>query len=222
MKALRARCVATMKLGALRRTIAGTGIALFLLMVTPSSASATSIGSFAFDVNEFGPFFTVTNYSDTAFPGLPGADFTSVQIRLFAGGVSGTQVGFPFVLNADDPFDDDAVVPGGGRNTLADLTSLVFDSATLSFGFAFALPGTVTVDGLIGLPGLCVPDGCVAGGQVTPLVSTIEFTPAAIDPTPVPEPATLLLVGTGVWAAVRRRHSTVGSSVPSRSLAGAD
>ena len=109
------------------------------------------------------------------------------------------------VLNPFDPTDRD--VPAEGPlstrvTSITDLTALTFDTATLSFGFA--LPGTVTVASLNVLDVL----GCRAAGDcsgVVPASTPIEFT-AAVGATPVPEPATLLLVGGGLVACLRRRR----------------
>jgi hypothetical protein len=236
MTVLRARCLTTMGTAAMKQIVVAIRITFVLLLLTASRSSATPIGQFSFDVDSgFGPFFTVENTSGSAESGTPPLAFTNVVIHLFSSGIEvfpgmcchPGDISFfgPLVLDPSDPTNNDVSVDPPGRSTLfTDLTAFTFDSATLSFGFA--LPGTFRVDGLDpdgltidGLAGLmCDIDGCAP--RTDRFSAAIEFTPAATDGSPVPEPATLLLVGTGLWVSVRRRISRPCPGRPPRSTVG--
>jgi hypothetical protein len=200
----------------MRKIVAWSGVSVFALLLLASPASASPIGFFSFDVDDvFGPFFSVENTSGGPLAGTPPTAFTDVVVHLFAFGSEvfpdvccnpdGTTFLSALVLNPFDLTDRD-VPAEAGLNTrttaFTDLSALTFDSATLSFGFA--LPGTVTVASLDVLGVL----GCHAAGDCTgvaPASHPIEFT-AAAEATPVPEPTTLLLVGGGLVACLRRRR----------------
>jgi hypothetical protein len=186
----------------MNRIVGWSCVSLLTLLLTPSTANATSIGRFSFDVHDaFGPFFTVEHYSGSPASGIPDTPFTDVVIHLF---LSGTELQPNLVLDPFDSSNGDVLAGGPGRDTLlTDLWATTFDSATVSFGFA--VPGSVIVEPLDVIALLA----CHANGDCTgvdPASNSIEFTPAAPEGTPVPEPATLLFVGTGLVAAARRRR----------------
>jgi hypothetical protein len=197
------------------KIVAWSGVSILALLLMASPVSATPIGNFAFDVSDaLGPFFTVENNSGGPWSGTPPTLFTDVVIHLFSFGTEvfpdvccnpdGTTFFAPLVLNPFDLTDRD--LPADGLNTrttlFTDLSATIFDTATLSFGFA--LPGSVGVAPLNVLAIL----GCHAAGACTgvaPATNAIEFTAAAAA-TPVPEPTTLLLVGGGLLASLRQRR----------------
>ncbi|MCU1385576.1 MAG: hypothetical protein JWL71_4273, partial [Acidobacteria bacterium] len=111
-------------------------LALALIVVSASPATATPIGRFSFDLDEvFGPFFSVENTSDSPLSLVPpGAPFRDVVIHLFSGGLGGTELQ-AIPLNPFDPTDTDVFVGQSRDSLFSDLTAILFDAATLSFGF---------------------------------------------------------------------------------------
>lgn len=150
-----------------------------------SRVEAATIGTFSWDIelcSVFDPCFTVFNLTDF--------DFLHVSVLLDA--TDGTHRLSP---GSTVP-DDNVVIPfGESRATLDDLSGLSITLATLSL--SFAQPGTVRLLNAAG----DVVTGLTAAGTS----AVIDFTPDQPPPS-VPEPGTLMLLGTGLVALMARRH----------------
>jgi hypothetical protein len=187
----------------------GVGAFLLILTAAPVFATPVIVGAFDYQLDPtFGPVLTVEDYA-----GSP-VSFTSMVAHLFDGS---TDV-------EDFTFTPTPLLAGGfppqGFDLLG-LTGLSAGHATLDLSFA-GPAGSIQVGSLTGLSFTQDSAGVYSGTFCTscdpnapvPANSTlIDFTPAAI---PVPEPTTLLLVGSGLVAAIRRRAR--GSRVGLKSL----
>jgi hypothetical protein len=167
------------------------------LLCGAGPAAASPIGVFGFVVDPgLGPILSVENTSGD------GA-FTNIAVHLF----DGTTGLLDFSLQDVAPFDPPAL-------SFVDLTGLTFDRATLDLSYSVA--GSLALHDLVGLsfafdPLLHIPDpfdptAFTVGGWFGSSTSVaIDFTPIS-SPEPVPEPATLLLLGTGLVGVVRAQR----------------
>lgn len=166
------------------RALVGCAAIALMILAAPSRASASPVGSFSYDVDEFfGPVFTIENFFDS-----PGT-FTNVVVHL--------------LLGANDVVDLSLGELSAGTlgQTIDDLSGISFDSASLDLTFTAA--GSLQVNELTGLLFDFDPDLFAYTGNTATTV--IDFT---AEPTQsVPEPSTLLLVASGLAVTLRHRRS---------------
>jgi hypothetical protein len=172
---------------------AAIAAALVVTLLAATPAHATTIGAFSYIVDSgLGPIFTVEDFS--------GGAFSDVVIHLFDATGDTTAIN----LGVVDPFSLQQTT-GDLTQTTDDLTALpfVFDRATLDL--TYSLAGSLTLYELTGLSFSIDPIAGYSGPISDPNPSvSIDFEPAA--PQPVPEPATILLVGAGALIAVGARR----------------
>jgi hypothetical protein len=158
-------------------------VILLAVLGAAASSSATTIGVFAYDLDDtFGPVFRVENDSTNLLPG--GSTFANLAIHLRQDGKGGDVA----ELLLGDLLASDSTM------TFDDLSLFAFDSAVLSFDFS--VPGTLDLSTL-GLTGIAA--------STVHLTSFIDFD-APVDPSPVPEPATLVLTSAGAALALAKRR----------------
>jgi hypothetical protein len=163
------------------------------VLFTAAPVSATTIGVFGFVVDSaLGPVISVENLS-------AGGTFSDVVVHLFDG------TNDVFDLNLLD------VSAFGLQQSVDDLTTLSFDRAALDLNYSLA--GSVALHDLTALsfafdpllPDPLDPTTAIPGGGWfgTSNSVTIDFTEAG--PQPVPEPASLFLVASGLIGVIGAR-----------------
>jgi hypothetical protein len=122
-----------------RHALAISCSALFVLTAS-SRADATTIGTFFYDADFFGPTFLVENTSDSTLP--VGGAFSNVNVQLF---LDGDPVDGPIsILMFDLPFA--GLGPNYQQGSTTDVIDPAsFDSAVLSV--QFSLLGTISASG---------------------------------------------------------------------------
>jgi hypothetical protein len=203
MKRVRARFVT-----ATRRLALICGV--LLLCVTAAAASPITIGTFEIqndtsDLGYTGPTFVVTN--DSAFAGHA-ATFGDVHLRLTLTDSSALD----FLLS-------DAVTPGGSVDSNGLIDAL---SQSLLPDLSTVLDAYITLTLLDQLTSALLP-GTVSLGPTDPLLCldctnrmtsfthgstlAIQFdSEGPVDTAPIPEPASLLLVGSGILSYAARKR----------------
>jgi hypothetical protein len=210
MSDLRARFATTAKYAAL------VGAAL-LVSATCTLAAPITVGTFELlndttDPFFAGPTFVVTNNSvDTVFPGFS-AVFGSLHLVLDGLDLSTQDFVLTDALAPSSAIQSDGLVDAFGQSLLPDLTTLADAYLTLT------LLDPVTLTQLAGTVSLGPTDPSLCSGCTTRMTDfsngstlAIQFEPAPTDVAPVPEPMSLVLVGSGLaacGAARRRRRET--------------
>ena len=185
----------------MKKIVAWSGLSLLALLLTASSAWASSIpiGTFAYRLDaDFGPVFEITNNSAQPFS-LGGAGGTMLDgaVELSEGGVVETLVFGPI-----DPFGSVTLFldPASAFTTVGDLRA--------ALRLTFSLPGAVDGGIVTGIAFAFDPNTAIFDGAPLDDLRTITFL-ADATPTAVPEPASLVLVTSGLlatWRARRRRR----------------
>lgn len=206
----------TLRAGALAALfVVGTSAAAFAAPVVTFYTEGTfgSSGSNTVQFNSPSGTATVT------FNGIPSGDPNSHDMSPF--GFSNTSYG-DFLLSTSGEFIGDAndsftldifqTSPVGGSAQFAgqltgSFVSVTGQEGTTNFMVTF-FPTTTTIDGVtytVDPMVLLVPPPAGSGGGAASGISSLEGTVSA-QPTVVPEPATMMLLGTGLLAAFRARR----------------